>query len=139
MYLMYQCVEKRLRDKITTPLQKQTSSTCRKQLRTGNYSPAAPRSCVVYNGFWKYFYHAEIKEMENNHPYLSKCGIQMTLITPAPTASTLLEYLYSENPMTQESVDRPKLQEKNRREEVTYSRLERSVAVQNPEPRSPKI
>lgn len=26
-----------------------------------------------------------------------------------------------------------------RREEVTYSRLERSVAVQNPEPRSPKI
>lgn len=63
----------------------------------------------------------------------------MTLITPAPTASTLLEYLYSENPMMQESVDRPKLQEKNKREEVTYSRLERSVAAQNPEPRSPKI
>lgn len=65
----------------------------------------------------------------------------MTLVTPALTASTLLEYLlYSENPMMQESVDRLKLQgKKNRREEVTYSRLERSVAVQNPEPRSPKI
>lgn len=78
--------------------------------------------------------------MENNNLYLSKYGISMTLVTPALTVSTLWNiFLYSENPMMQESVDRLKLQEKNRREEVTYSRLERSVAVQNPEPRSPKI
>lgn len=51
--------------------------------------------------------------MENNHLYLSKYGISMTLVTPALTVSTLWNiFLYSENPMMQESVDRLKLQEK---------------------------
>lgn len=50
--------------------------------------------------------------MENNHLYLSKYGISMTHVTPALTVSTLWNiFLYSENPMMQENVDRLKLQE----------------------------